>query len=260
MTSPHSGESIPPEVTWLKDLSEPILMCDADRFVDQLYLPASQAHRIPFLCAKWHRYVVDLNRFPEDIDKTSVEGGGEPAKFSLGCGVIWSETTKGQKLLPQPISKELHAELIEKYFVPFHLGITNKIAQLKKNGAKKVYHIDCHSMPSQGGSKHKDNGEKRPDIVVSDLEGKSCENAFKDAVILAYENAGFKVAYNWPYKGGRVTETYGQPTLNQHSIQIELNRSLYMNEVSKQKAEPLFQETQQKLTKAIKQIHNWVMV
>ena len=58
VTIPHSGEDIPDLTPWLKSLSEEILMCDVDRFVDLLYQPSLEALQIPFVKTRWHRYAV----------------------------------------------------------------------------------------------------------------------------------------------------------------------------------------------------------
>jgi N-formylglutamate amidohydrolase len=97
---------------------------------------------------------------------------------------------------------------------------------------------------------HKDPGQLRADIVISDCLGKSCHKNFKDLVTHAYEKSGFKVAYNWPYVGGRVTETYGKPELGQQALQVELNRGLYMDEKTKQLL-PQYKEIQQKIYEAL---------
>lgn len=229
---PHSGEDIPEDANWLSNLPEPILMCDVDRFVDRLYMPSLKKLGIPYVVTRWHRYVVDLNRLPEDIDVDSVIGSNNPSgKFSQG--LHWIRTTKGDTLLSSPMTMEKHNQLVEMYFNPFHQEVRGVYKRLRSMGAEKVYHLDAHSMPSMGTKAHRDPGQTRSDIVVSDFEGKSCETRFKDLVIAAYESAGFKVAYNWPYIGGRVTQTYGLPDQNNHAIQVELNRALYMDETTK---------------------------
>lgn len=230
---PHSGEDIPPEAPWLNGLAEPILMCDVDRYVDRLYRPAADTLKIPFIVTQWHRYVVDPNRLPEDIDRDSVAGSQNPSG-TFPIGLHWSVTTQGHVLIAQPMSQKNHKLLVEKYYQPFHQKIQAAYDQFKKQGHHDVYHLDAHSMPSMGTEKHRDPGQRRPEIVVSDSDGKSCSAIFKDLVIASYEQAGFEVAYNWPYKGGRVTETYGKPAEGQHAIQVELNRDIYMDEITKQ--------------------------
>ena len=125
VTIPHSGEKIPPEATWLQGLPEEILMCDVDRYVDRLYVPALTRLKIPFIATDWHRYVVDLNRIPQDIDAASVEG----SKNSEGLhsrGYHWCVTTYNQPLMKSPMSQALHEKLTNLIYTPFHQEIQKK--------------------------------------------------------------------------------------------------------------------------------------
>ena len=229
---PHSGEAVPDEVKWLEGLEEPVVMCDVDRFVDRLYQPVIEELSLVHILTKWHRYVVDLNRLPKDVDQDSVVGAiHESGTFTTG--LHWSKTTRGQVLMAKPISQQLHKDIVTGYYWPFHHGVKSCYEKFKEQGHLKVYQIDAHSMPSMGTSAHRDPGQKRPQIVVSDVDGTSCEREYKDLVVSAYREAGFEVACNWPYKGGRVTQTYGKPDKGQHALQVELNRALYMDEETK---------------------------
>jgi N-formylglutamate amidohydrolase len=250
---PHSGEKVPSEAGWLQGLPEPILMCDVDRFVDRLYEPVCAELKITCVKTQWHRYVVDLNRLPDDVDADSVEGHAN-ASGKFTTGLHWVKTTRGTKIMQKPISKKLHDLLVEKYFEPFHSDVRDTYNFFREHGAKKIYHLDAHSMPSMGTSAHKDPGEKRADFVISDQEGKSCEAWFKDLVIEAYKKTGLSVAYNWPYVGGRVTQTYGKPEIGQHTIQVETNRALYMDEESKQFLPARANDLKAKIESAIKYI------
>lgn len=250
---PHSGEQIPDEVRWLQNLPEKTLMQDVDRYVDQLYAPVIQSLHLPSVVTQWHRYVVDLNRIPTDVDVDSVENVPNRSG-SFTTGLHWSKTTRGEVLMPKPITQELHKSLVENYFQPFHKAVQAEFAKFKNEGHVKVFHLDAHSMPSMGTAAHRDPGQLRPEIVVSDFDGQSCETRFKDTVMQAYASAGFQVAYNWPYKGGRVTQTYGQPDLGQHTLQVELRRSLYMDEETKKPLPDAFLKTQEMIEKAVRQI------
>jgi len=248
VTIPHSGEKIPDACFWLQNLSENVLMCDVDRYIDVIYESSLQVLNIPHHKTIWHRYAVDLNRVPTDIDCDSVVGNENPSgKFSRGYH--WVVTTLNQKLMQSPIDQKLHQELTALIYDPFHSGVRDLFNEGFKK-SKNVFHIDAHSMPSKGTSQHKDPGELRADVVVSDCLGSSCHPHFRDLVIAAYVTAGFKVAYNWPYVGGRVTEQYGHPAKGQHTIQVELNRMLYMNETTK-KVSPTHIEVQSKIEKAL---------
>ncbi len=253
MTVPHSGEVIPPEANWLKGIDPLVLLTDVDRFVDQLYGPASQSLQIPMKVMEIHRYVVDLNRLPSDVDASSVSGAPSGAPGAYASGFHWVKTTRGQVLLSRPLSPELHEDLVNRYFTPFHRQIQEMEAQLVDRGGLPRFHLDVHSMPSVARGVHRDAGQTRPDVVVSDCSGRSCSAEFKDRVIQAFEMNGFRVTYNWPYLGGRMTETYGKPQEEKHSIQIELNRALYMDEETKEKKSQ-FSELSGRLTKVL----NWI--
>lgn len=254
---PHSGEKIPPEAKWLESLSEVVLMGDVDRYVDRLYSPAIEKFRIPSVKTEWHRYAADLNRVPTDVDCESLEGDPRPGKTNP-LGFHWGYNTQSEKILPKPLTKELHEKLIERVYKPFHDQVKKQYADFHSKGFERIFHIDAHSMPSLGTSQHRDPGQKRAHIVVSDSKGKSCMPEFKDLVISSYQKAGFEVAYNWPYFGGRLTEQYGEPTKNHHVVQVELNRSLYMNESTKQWVPELAGQVMPKLEIAISHILNGI--
>lgn len=247
---PHSGEKVPDETPWLKNLPEPLLFQDVDRYVDVLYSPGLQRLGIPFIKTEWHRYAADLNRIPDDVDQDSVIG----AKLASGAhprGFHWVMTTHRERLMPQAMPRATHEKLVKLIYEPFHQQVAEFYKKFKSQGHRRVFHLDAHSMPSLGTPEHRDPGEYRADIVVSDCKGKSCDADYKDLVIKAYTQQGFKVAYNWPYFGGRVTEQYGKPSEGFHAIQVELNRALYMNETTKKLKSENLPQIQQKLSAAL---------
>ncbi|MNK96018.1 N-formylglutamate amidohydrolase [compost metagenome] len=254
VTIPHSGEKVPPQTPWLNTLPEEVLMCDVDRYVDFLYEPTLKKLEIPFVKTEWHRYAADLNRIPDDVDASSVEGNATAAG-THNRGFHWVITTYKTQVMPGPMSKKAHDELVTLIYEPFHASIRKLLSNLHAQGFKKTFHIDAHSMPSVGTSEHRDPGERRADIVVSDSKGKSCDPKFRDLVIAAYVTAGFKVGYNWPYFGGRVTEQYGDPNRNQHTLQVEMNRSLYMDEQTKKLKTSEAKDVQEKVRKALEYIY-----
>ena len=262
---PHSGLKIPPEAKWLKKIPFETLMCDPDAYVDELYQPALIKYHIPFFIFEWHRYSVDASRFAFNISSQTVERAEEllknydeynptshPENLSPS-DIHWQKTTLGFSLIKKPLSQKTHCLLIEKYFNPFHEKIKKHIESLKHQGEKKIYLLDLHSMPSKATSFHKDTGKLRTDIVIGDNEGRSCSPVFRDLVLTAYQKAGFKTALNDPYKGGAITKTYGQPSQSQEALQVELNRSLYMNENTKEKNKN-FSEIQKQLEFALSHI------
>ena len=233
ISCPHSGEKIPLEANWLNDIDPIVKLRDIDRFVDTFYRPLAKKFGIPFIYSPWTRYAVDLNRLPIDIDQNSVLGSNLKAGPFPKNGLHWVETSRKEILMKTPISKGLHDVLVQAYYEPFHKSIKAHFEHFKLQGHKRTFHIDVHSMPSKGTSMHRDAGEKRAEIVISDQDGKSCDPKFRDLVVESYKMAGFGVKLNWPYKGGRITETYGNPFKGRHTIQIEMNRGIYMDEETK---------------------------
>ena len=232
ITIPHSGEKVPTEASWLIGLSERLLMYDVDRYVDRLYEPALNRLAIPHIKTEWHRYAVDLNRWTNDVDADSVEGAANPSG-GYTRGLHWSATTSGEKLMTSPMSRAVHEKLVRFYFEPFHEQVRALYLAFRERGFQEIYHLDAHSMPSVGTGQHRDPGQMRADIVISDGKGSTCRSEFLELVVEAYRAAGFSIAINWPYFGGRVTETYGRPAAGHHALQVEVNRKLYMNEETK---------------------------
>ena len=253
---PHSGEQVPPEVTWLKTLPETTLMRDVDRYVDRLYEPALKEWEIPHLISPWHRYVVDLNRKPHEYDQRAVRKAPQ-AQGTHPRGLHWSVTTFNETLIPEPMAKELHESLVEKYYKPFHQWVVETRENLKSQFGV-AYQLDLHSMPSQGTALHPDPGESRAQVVISDYEGTSARADFKDLVMEAFKGAGFQLAYNWPYVGGGITKMYGEPEKSFHTIQVELNRNLYMDEETKAMDPVLFPQVQDQLKKALGTVHSGI--
>jgi len=93
-----------------------------------------------------------------------------------------------------------------------------------------AWHINCHSMKSTGNAMNVDKGSARPDIVVSDSDGTTADPGFTRFVADHWRSMGYTVSINDPYKGGEIVKLYGRPHLKRHSIQIEINRRLYMDE------------------------------
>jgi N-formylglutamate deformylase len=234
-------------------LPEPLLMCDVDRFVDQLYAPAVAALQLPLVKTEWHRYAADLNRHPTDVDCDSVIGAPEKSG-THARGFHWVITTKEEKLMQHPMSREMHDQLVKLVYEPFHAQVQE---QYRRLGAT-VYHLDLHSMPSRGTSQHKDPGEFRADIVISDGKGVSSRREFVDLVINSYVRAGFKVGYNWPYVGGAITQRYGRPQDGQHCVQAELNRALYMDEDTKKLIPERAKAVQAKLQAALQAVRSGI--
>jgi N-formylglutamate amidohydrolase len=98
-----------------------------------------------------------------------------------------------------------------------------------------VWHVNCHSMQEVASAMStQDRGTPRPDFVLGDLDGAACEPALTETVRAFLVGRGYSVAVNDPYKGMELIRANGDPAQGRHSMQIEVNRKLYMDEATRE--------------------------
>lgn len=222
---PHAGVHVDPGS--LADMIAPVRCIgrDADLFVDELFADAT-AHGASLLVANFSRYVIDLNRGPDDFDGLAVEGG---PPGNLPRGLIWRTTTEGDAILPRRLSPgELERRLATVYR-PYHAALAGLVARKKSRFGHAVL-LCAHSMPSHGRRGHVDVGAGRADVVPGTRGRTSASGSIIDAVERTAVELGFSVKHDDPYKGGFSTGHYGRPREGTHAVQVELARRLYMDE------------------------------
>lgn len=230
---PHAGEEIPPECkSTLVDHPSAFYKKDCDLYVDQIWSPACQKQKVSFLASSVSRVVVDLNRDRHDLDGHFVKGLplSEKQKY---LSLVPFKNTYGEPLLKEPLTASHLEKRLLDYYDPFHEILEKSLIGIK-NKKGYVLHVDAHSMPSKGKEGHNDSGTQRTDIVLGDCFGDSCCSEFTNLIQSHFEEHGFTVSVNEPYsgKGGFISRHYGAPQKGIHSILLELNRKLYMNEES----------------------------
>jgi len=87
-------------------------------------------------------------------------------------------------------------------------------------------------MPAIGDANADDPGRPRADFVLGDRDGTTCEPEFTALVADTVRRLGYTAAINDPYKGVEIVKRHGRPAERRHSLQIELNRRLYMDETT----------------------------
>jgi N-formylglutamate amidohydrolase len=219
LSIPHSGENVPDEFREYLSGDEKAYREDVDFKVNELIdIPSLQRAGIAVLVAHVHRICVDLNRSEEN------------------CVLFWKDNTQGKKLVAKDPSPEITKKFIEDYHRPYYEILKAALVDLEKRKEGKVSMIDLHSMPSRPTAYHmKQNPDQstwRPDFCLSDRKGKTCDpafiNYFRDVLTILNHSASL----NNPYVGGFVTEFVDRFRTN--NIQIEINRSIYMDEEKKE--------------------------
>ncbi len=200
--------------------------------------------------ARFPRTYLDLNREPYELDPRMFDGrlpafaNTRSIRVAGGLGTIPRVVGQAQEIYAARLPLDEALARIERHYKPYHARLSGLMDRAQQNFGLAVL-IDCHSMPSGaypagiapvGGpapsqSRAPEVGARpRPDFVLGDRHGASCAGVFVDAAENELRRLGFNVARNKPYAGGFITENYGNPASNRHAIQIEVSRSLYMDE------------------------------
>jgi len=260
LDSPHSGRDFPADfdaaVTQF-DLRE-----GEDCFVDELYLPATELG-VPLLAALFPRTYLDPNRHHGDIDLELIEGGHWPhehvpsGKSRIGKALVWRTLDDGRPIYSRKLRVAEVVARIERCHAPYHARLRALLDETHRRfGA--VYHVNCHSMPAIGG-KQGEGGEgvPRADFVLGDRDGTSCDPAFTEFVRATLAAMGYQVAVNDPYKGVELVRAYSNPAAARHSLQVEINKKLYMDEASRTRHEG-FARLQADLARLVEAISEYI--
>lgn len=233
--SPHSGIDYPVDFGCAAPMS--ILRTAEDTHIDDIF-GAAPAHGATLIAALFPRSYIDVNRDALDIDPTLLAdawpGELKPGeKTKLGMGLIrrlaQPELPMYDRLLP---AAEIQAR-IDTYYRPYHATVKHALDRAwQRFGA--VWHINCHSMGSVGSAMTSDGAKRRPDFVLGDRDGTTCSADFTDAVYRWLKDRGHNVTVNDPYKGVELVRLYSDPARRRHSLQIEINRALYMDEATRE--------------------------
>jgi N-formylglutamate deformylase len=235
--SPHSGLTIPED--FHPAVTPDLVLTSADTHVDALFdfAPSLGA---PLLSAHFPRSFMDVNRSRQDMDLALIEGEWpelvrESASAKRGMGLIWRFAWGDTPMYAHRLSVTEVQERLERYFEPYHAALRALIAETHDRFGR-VYHVNCHSMPAFGHALSPDPpGTARADFVLGDRNGTSCEAGFVHTTAEALKDIGYSVSLNVPFSGAELVEVYSDPAKARHSLQIEINRRLYMDEASRER-------------------------
>lgn len=226
--SPHSGRCYPDWFLAESRLDPQHLRSSEDAFVDRLIAPAVD-HGAVVLTARVPRCVVDLNRSPDEIDPLVVSGAVPRVmspRIMAGLGVIPRVVSQGRAIHERPIPLAEADQRIARLWHPYHQALSGLIDEAVDRFGGAIL-IDMHSMPRDALAHLP---RPRPDFVLGDRNGVSAAPRITAAVAEAVTAAGFRLRRNSPFAGAYIAAAYGKPTRNIHVVQLEMDRSLYMDE------------------------------
>lgn len=251
--SPHSGAAYADSFLRASLLDEMTIRSSEDAFVEQLF-EAAPLLGAPLLAADVPRAFVDLNRAADELDPALIDGArgaSHNPRVSSGLGVIPRVVANGRAIYRGKITMAEAQMRLADHWHPYHRALRGLLDSARARFGTTIL-IDCHSMPHEaidqaGGPAN------RPDIVLGDRFGAACGAGTMRQIERAFVDAGFRVARNAPFAGAFVTQHYGRPSRGQHAVQVEIDRSLYMDEATI-KPLPEFEQIKRRLTRAMSDI------
>ncbi len=232
--SPHSGTVRPADFDTI--VPSEMLRRSEDMFVDELFADVPVVGGV-LIAAQFPRAYIDPNRGLKDLDQRLLDAPWpEPLrpgdKSRMGHGLVWRVCPPDLPMYDRRLSPNEVVRRIEGYWRPYHRCMSHTMDRLHQNFGS-VWHVNCHSMPAsapaQAGAV---NGSRFVDFVLGDRDGTTCDRAFTRMVADALRGFGYRVTINDPYKGVELVRAFGAPDAGRHSLQIEINRALYMNEAT----------------------------
>ncbi|OEZ28853.1 N-formylglutamate amidohydrolase [Variovorax boronicumulans] len=238
LDSPHSGTVYPEDFRPVCELAT--LRRAEDTHVEKLYAFASDMGAA-WIEAHFPRSYLDANRDMTEVDTTMLDGPWtEPvstdprvlSKVRLGKGLIWKLTDEGLPIYDRPLTVAEVRQRIDQCWRPYHAAVAQAIDDAHARHGYSI-HINCHSMPAIAGSHATDfPGLAHADFVIGDRDGSTADPALSQRLCAHLRACGYSVDYNHPYKGVELVRRHGNPAANRHSIQVEINRKLYMDEAT----------------------------
>ena len=234
--SPHSGTIYPDNYGYSSALD--LLRRTEDLYVDDLYADVIKLGA-PLLACQFARSYIDVNRAEDDIDPDLLDSDW-PEKFiptirsAAGHGLVHRLIRPGAPIYNRRLKVEEVQSRIETYYRPYHHALKTLLDDTHYNFGQ-VFHIDCHSMNSPSGRIGTAFVHGEADFVLGDRDGTTCDPKFTRAIKDFLSGLGYRVSINDPYKGVELLKRYSNPQMGRHGLQIEINKSLYLNEATQEK-------------------------
>jgi len=251
VSSPHSGRDYASTFCERTHAALGQLRRSEDAFVDDL-IEGAPAFGATTLCALFPRVFVDVNRRVDELDPKMFadrlpEGAFEETRRTAsGLGVLPRVTADGAPLYRRKFRYAEAVDWLDTYYRPYHDAMAACLEDFRQRFGIAIV-LDIHSMPKQSA--------RGADIVLGDRYGQSCSPLLTEFAETVFREAGYVTVRNTPYAGGYTTEHYGRPEAGVHAIQVEINRSLYMDE-SRVATAPGFRAMREKMLSFVNAVAN----
>jgi N-formylglutamate amidohydrolase len=231
LSVPHAGRDYSPALLEKARVRPAELVRLEDRYADRLAQQAI-ANGTSAIIARHPRAWLDLNRAEKDLDREMIRGVPAEAAYQPSA-----KTRGGLGLVPRRLSgcgelwKSMHdhAEIeqrLQSFYRPYHSHIDHILRQMRELFGFAIL-LDIHSMPPL----HRQYGWNLAQWVIGDRFGQSAASDHAETIRAVLSANRMEVALNHPYPGDHILKMHGDPAHNIHAIQIEVDRSLYLDEL-----------------------------
>lgn len=175
------------------------------------------------IVANFSRIFCDVERFTDDKKEVMAQ---------YGMGVLYEKTDQGKPM--RKVSATLKAKVLKNFYDKHHQRLQNAVEQqlLQHN---KALIIDCHSFPNEPLQRDLDKRANRPDFNIG-TDAFHTDTHLIEAAKNYFEQKGYSLGVDYPYKGALVPLKYYQKNAKVQSIMLEINRKLYMDTSTTQKS------------------------
>ncbi len=252
-SSPHSGRLYNKEFLNSIVLDSHEIRSSEDAYVDKL-VDFITKMGVPLLLAKAPRAFIDMNRSCDELDPSLIEGVqkcGQNPRVNSGLGVIPRVVSNSRSIYRGKLTRSEADFRINNYWRPYHFAISELLARAEHQFGYSLL-IDIHSMPHEAIS-YLGRLQNGAQIVIGDRFGASADLYFVKMIEKAFVGSGFQVSRNVPFAGAFITQNYGRPGQSRNVVQIEIDRSLYLDEKCVELSDN-FYEFREKLIGALSKI------
>ncbi len=249
LASPHSGQAYPAAFVAASQLNSLTLRRSEDSFVDELF-GAAPSLGVPLIAATFPRAFCDVNREAWELDPQMFEDqlptwvNTTSARVVAGLGTIARVVASGEAIYHQKLKFAEAERRVRECWQPFHAELQSLMQETARSFGTCLL-VDCHSMPANGAG-----GRPGADFIIGDAHGTACSPRVVRHLETLLLDMGYRVRRNEPYAGGYITRTYGRPLQGVHAVQLEVSRSLYMDESSYERG-PRFGHVSQQMRQVV---------
>jgi len=231
--SPHSGTEFPTDFRSIAPFAD--VRGPEDSYIDEIHSAAPEEGAV-LLRALFPRIYLDPNRNAADLDPNQIDGEwptplNPGKKTSSGTGLIWMKAPGDADLYDRKLTIAEVRHRIDTYLVPYQARLKAELDRAYE-AHNAVWHVNCHSMPaiSTPRAPEGEGGIKRSDFYIGTMDGQTAGAEYTELVRETLAGFGYKVEVNKFFKGVELITAFSDLASNRHSLQIEINRGLYMDE------------------------------